>query len=300
MINDYEILKTNNGDLENNLDTLDSKNNELVNKETNFDQNICAICLEKNNIMSINLDCGCNNKLHQQCIKNLKKHNFKKCPICSKKISTSGEINETYGEICRVLIGLLYCNFIGISFISFILISVIHPITWIVKPSELNYCDNQYRTCEYYQVKASLFNNTINEKINNFDIEYELESSYKYIDGLENKTCMSLEIHKFQSYYEVLTISKNSIGIEKIIYVPFDTKKKCKLHYKYYNPIKFILNVLVLIHIILYLPIIITSYLLNTLRNRYLNLLSFILNKIVFIIYFIIELIYILLLLLYK
>ena len=147
----------------------------------------------------------------------------------------------------NLFFGFLIIILISIYVPVFYSIILYHPLSFVLFPSELKYCDNKYMRCKYYQVKAILFNNTINEKFNNFNIKYELESSYRYIDGFENKTCVNLESHEFLTYQEVLTVSKKSIGIEKNIYIPFNNKNNCKLHYKFYNPKKFILNVLVII-----------------------------------------------------
>ena len=298
MINNYELVKTYDNklvkiydnDLENNLDTksnLDTKNN--------IDQDNCSICLEKNNNTSIKLECGCNNKYHIKCINELKKHKFKKCPLCLKKISTN-EVNEENDNIFIVFLKFILFILGCIYIINWFSISIIHPLSYIFNPSELKYCDNLYKKCEYYPVKAILFNNTINEKFNNFDIKYELKSSYEYYNGFENNICVDLELHEFKTYQEVLILSKKSIGIEKYIYVRFDEKNNCKLHYKFYNPIKFILNVLVLLNIIWYIPLMIINITINNFVidnvNKYLKILLLTLRFIVMIIYFIIQFTY--------
>jgi hypothetical protein len=302
MKNKYKLLNQDD-DLENNLET--SNQIELVNinsENIQTNQDICSICLEQNGNTSIELKCKCGNKFHSNCVKELQKHNIKKCPLCKKNISGENiveNINYIHGCFTTILF-LFACVYMIIIIQTYI----INPFNYIFAPSELKYCDNLYNKCEYYPVKAFLFNNTINEQFNNFDIKYELVSSYKYIDydTKQNKTCINLESHEFVTYIEVLKVSKKSIGIEKNIYVPFDNnKKQCKLSYKFYNPVKFILNVITLLNFIWIIPMVISFTMIITFVeldeniqnvNKYIKGLIIILHFIVMTIHFILQFIY--------
>jgi hypothetical protein len=254
--NKYELLKNiDNDDLESNLETTNQI--ELIDtdkKNLNQNEDCCSICLEQNNITSIELDCGCKNKFHLGCIDELKKHKITKCPLCKKNINRNNN-----HDIPNNIFFLIYLLIVSIYMISFVSTTIINPVLYIFIPSELKYCDNKYYKCEYYSTKALLSNNTINENLNNFDIKYELLSSYEYLDYKNNqtKTCFNLESHEFITYQEVIKVSKKTIGIEKDIFVPFDNKKSCKLNYKFYNPKKFVLNVLTIINLILMISLLI-------------------------------------------
>lgn len=260
MINKYQLLK-NDDDLESNFEL--SNQIELICTDEKKTQDCCSICLEANNNTSIELECGCRNKFHSNCIKELKKHNIKKCPLCQKNIN-----NENDNEISDFFVGILVSICLLIIFayvVTFFSIFFINPIKYIIAPSETKYCDNIYYQCEYYPVKAVLINNTINENFYDFNIKYQLSSSYKYYNYKTNQseTCTNLESHEFITYPEADKVSKKSIGIEKNIFVPFDKKKSCKLHYKFYNPRKFILNALTLLNFIWLLPLGVSFFLIK-------------------------------------
>ena len=161
---------------------------------------VCVICLEYNNDTSIQLECGCNNYYHLDCIHELKKHQIQKCPLCNKIISSTLTTSTTTvrSESCATRVKMFFIAFIltiqSIIYLSmFSIIFFIQPIKLLTMPSNLKYCDNYYIKCEYYQVNAILFNNTINTNIYNFDINYELVSSYKYNDTNKTYICFNLD-----------------------------------------------------------------------------------------------------------
>lgn len=307
MKNNYKLLNQDD-DLENNLENnlendLSCQNHiELSIKKSNNNKDDCSICLEPNDSTSVELECGCGNKFHINCAKILKKNKIKKCPICQKKIN---DFNERFNYHRESITKFIMFSFIlliipyGIScFYTF----VINPICYILIPTELTYCDNIYYKCEYYPARVILFNNTINEKFNDFEIEYELLSSYEYIDKKtkQNKTCINLESHKFTTYQKALEVSKKSIGMKKDIFIPLDNDKPCKLHYKFYNPKKFILNILTLLNFIWLIPISIFVVIINYCRanensqniNKFLKILFAVLFHLVIFIHFVLELTY--------
>jgi hypothetical protein len=271
------------------INQIELENSILINKDSIQDN--CSICLDVNDNSSIKLECNCGNKFHSKCIKKLKEMNFENCPLCKKKIfNFNKKIFTQILEIIFFIFFLLYLNTFGIGVIS---TTIINPIFYILTPSELKYCDNNYKKCEYYPIKAILSNNTINEKYNNFNIKYELLSSYKYIDynTKQNKTCINLESHEFITYHEALIISKKNIGIEKNIFVPFDEKKNCKLYYKFYNKIKFILNQITFLNLILIIPTLLSFGILASYMEDIRNNNNISLKKKIFIVWSIIEVI---------
>lgn len=278
MKNNYKLLQNSDPDLENyqdNPNQIELTIKDNVNTNTNFQQDICSICLEQNNSSSITLECGCNNKFHSKCIDEIYKHNILKCPLCSQKISNKDYLykQDIFGCINLLILIIKFC--IGLLyFISFFSTFVLKPMSFILYPSELKYCDNHYKKCEYYEVKAIISNNTIIEKYNNFDIKYELLSSYEYNNDFEQKykTCINLESHVFTSYSEALKVSKKSIGTEKNIYVPYGDKNNCKLTYKFYNYKKFILNVLTFLNFIWCLPMLISIGIIKYSNDYYFNI----------------------------
>lgn len=317
MKNNYKLLSQDD-DLENNLDTsnqIELINYELINCEkvnnTNENKDYCSICLEMNNNTSIELKCKCGNKFHSNCVKNLKKHNIKICPLCKKNIYDTANYNtdNNYNDLINgieVFIKIIFFLFVGIYFFSFMIIFIINPVKYIIFPSELKYCDNIYYKCEYYHTRAILKNNTINELYRDFNIKYQLLSSYEYFDykTKKNTTCVNLESHEFIGLQEALKISQKSIGTEKDIFVPFNnnTNKSCKLSYKFYDSIKFILNALTLLNFIWLIPIGISfsimknyiepdEYIQNI--NKYLKKLIIILNFLVMSIHFILQYAYV-------
>jgi hypothetical protein len=222
---------------------LDETEN-LIDLENNQNENnLCSICLEEHNNTSLKLECGCNNKFHLECINEMKKNNLKKCPLCKKNIFNNmsnnnntflneliNGINEPYKSIVVIIL-----TTIGIIYFCAYIYSIFYPIRLIFVPSTFNYCDNIYKKCEYYPTLGILTNNTIVEKIIDFDVKYELYSSYSYSYKNFNKTCLNLESHEYNSFEEINIIYKESIGMKKTIYIPYDDKKECKLYYHWFN-----------------------------------------------------------------
>jgi hypothetical protein len=256
-INDNEQTNYYN-DLENYLDGLDEKEllfNKVYLNNFKKEDNLCCICLEFNNSQSRILNCGCSNRFHQECIKQLKKKKINNCPLCRKEIKSYKTVN--YKNLCYSFIILSIIIFLITPWILiFLTTTIVNPMIFILFPSELKYCDNYYLKCEYLPIKGILINNTINA-INTFDIiskikkenyntNYEIVSLYKYIEHENNKseTCINFSTNKFKNYKVAIDYYKNSIGKEINIYISKTNKKYCKLNYKFYNKKKFTLNMI--------------------------------------------------------
>jgi len=212
-------------------------NNELqIEHIDNKDVSICYICLKINNKTSKKLLCGCDNKFHSNCIDNLHKKNIELCPLCKKNILKNDVPDfKFFGGI--ILFILLMIIFIGFIFsIHIFCIDIFFP-------SELNYCDNNFKKCNYKKTIGKLYLNKINTIYNNYNVKYELISLYTYDIELTNYNCTSNDIHKYNSYDEVIIVSEKTLGSKDIIYYNINNKNNCKITYKLYDPIRFNLNV---------------------------------------------------------
>ena len=248
IVNDYTPLNTFESDIETNnksnqieLVDVDNNNNNKKNED------ICSICLENNDNSSLELKCKCGNKFHKKCIDDLNRFNIKKCPLCNKKLYNriSEEVVLTDNPCLRFLFVIL----VSIYFLIYFTNVFVFPLRFLFYPSELKYCDNIYKKCEYYLTDGILVNNTINEKFFDFDVKYELVSSYQYKLGSVKKTCVNLESHDFVSLSNALEVSTRSIGLEKQIFISYDNDREdCKTNYKWYNPLKFKVNALSIIN----------------------------------------------------
>lgn len=317
MINNYKILESD----ENNIDDIELCNidtfqeNELTNTNQNSYRENCSICLEKNDNTSVKLNCGCKNKFHSKCIEQLNNHNhLNKCPVCRKQIKNKIKENDVrykiFYECKQIFLILLFAIFIMIYMSTLLLSLIIEPIMLIDDSIKgLNYCDNYYKKCDYYQAKGILINNTIIQKIeiHNFDLNYELLSSYQYFDTNNNQTfiCKNVESHKFITYDEAKIISKKTIGLEKNIFVPFVNNGKninidnCKLNYILYDPYNLKLNISVILNLIWIVPTIFILYVLYILEhddrqniNKYLKFTIKLFGILIIIIHIILQLLY--------
>lgn len=244
--NRYRLLSTQDNDIESKQIELTDQSNNFENYSTHTQS--CSICLEELDNSCLKLDCGCKNKFHAKCIDEIKKNKINKCPLCKNKIFKDNN-NSVENNKLKLL------EFVILVFFSIYLYTIIYCIissmSLIMYPSELKYCDNHYKKCEYYQTSGILINNTIVEEFTNFDITYKLSSSFEYKLIHENTTkiCNELETHYYDTYDSIVKISQKSIGMEKQIFVPYDTKKECRLTYKFYNPKRFIDNLFVVIFV---------------------------------------------------
>lgn len=71
---------------------------------------------------------------------------------------------------------------------------IIFPIT------NIKYCNNIYRKCEYYKANGNLINNTINVDMKKFIHEYNLISTYQYN---KNETCTNMNYHAYTSHEDM-------------------------------------------------------------------------------------------------
>jgi len=266
-MNVYKIIKTD----EDYVSDTDEQKIELTDLCENGTVNDCAICLEKNDLESIQLNCGCKNKFHSKCIESLNKSKINKCPICRKNINSKSYENYSNecGFMCKNLIGI----FIIIHAISLFL-NLGLLILMILHPSELKYCDNNYIKCEYLPIQGELYLNKINKKYNDFVVEYELTSSYNYTINSQIYRCEDIEIHKYNSYEEAFEVSRESIGVTKQIYYNRNTMEKCLLEYRWYNLDNFHFISLGLIILGLNLFLILTASLIGYLESSNTNLKS--------------------------
>ena len=92
----------------------------------NLSDDICCICLEKNNETSKKLKCNCYNKFHLNCINNLKKYKFTKCPLCNKIINenNNNNINQYIDLFYKFLLFLAFLSFLLYTFFVFIIIFI--------------------------------------------------------------------------------------------------------------------------------------------------------------------------------
>jgi hypothetical protein len=202
------------------------KNNfsELTNQGT-----ICCICLENNDLTSIQLNCRCKAIMHKKCIEEMRKNNIKKCPLCSDTV----EAKKLSKSIIYILSKLVLTLFMVIMLFTY-LVNILYILPSVIFfPSIFKYCDNIYNKCEYYKVNGILINNTISIEVKNFIPEYNLISTYKYN---KNETCINMDYHKYTSYKQIQIVKEKTININKDIFVSYLDKSKCVDNYKYYNP----------------------------------------------------------------
>lgn len=149
-------------------------------------------------------------------------------------------------------------------------------------PSTNKYCDNNYKKCEYFQANGILVSNVINEKYDNFNVQYLLSSSYNWTAGsssynLHNKKnknknrygiCHDLETHIYDSHLLASTVKEKSIGDTKNIFVSYSISSDCKLKYKWYSPNKlyFFLSCQYSVYIMLFF-----MFMLGCFQHRYIN-----------------------------
>ena len=264
----YELVSMNEDDNEYKSENDIEKN--ISNENTNSDSiNTCVICLEENNNTSI--ACKCKNKFHSKCIDDMIKNNIVNCPLCKKKINksipqaintnqinNSSQVNNSLRED-KCLFNILYpifvvsVNVIGIVLCFTYIISIANVfMTFLLFPSDLKYCDNVYKKCEYFSAHGILINNTISERIEDFELRYTLESTFKFQMQEINLTgiCSNLDHHEYKSYSDALLMSSKTIGLEEKIFVSHDYTK-CKLNYRYYNPKMFAITYLSVLNLIL-------------------------------------------------
>lgn len=138
-------------------------------------------------------------------------------------------------SICFKLLIFLLSLFVAI-YIILIMSICCFTLIYVLCPSYLNYCDDNYKKCDFYQTNSILINNTIIESYDNYNIKYKMLSSYKYFNGFENKTCVNLEIHNYETYYNAKKVSELTIGTTKDIFVPILLNdNSCKLNYQWKN-----------------------------------------------------------------
>lgn len=265
----------------------------LLNSSNNIDTN-CVICLLPNDSTSKQLHCKCKNLYHHECIIKIIKSKTKNCPLCRESIQSiesieSIESNEfekidVYLVIHQILIFLVSILYI-ISFFT-TAYSIIQIMNIVFNSSELKYCDNIYKKCEYHSITGQLYKNNIEIKYQNFNVEYELSSSYFYILNNKNYTCNNLILHKYATYDESHTVSLKSIGTSTEIY--YNDKNHCLTEYKWFNPKIFKTQLFSLFVVLLYFIGVIMYYIFNYLEN----IINF--NYIVKNIYLIIRLLFIL------
>lgn len=224
-------------DIEKNLKNIIS-NPDNIEDDTN-DISTCSICLEENDLNSIELCSRCKKKFHSKCIDDLKRYKIYKCPACTNNlIDTKKQNKNSISYILNILI--------NISFICFNC-SIFSIIDILIFPSNLKYCDNIYKMCEYNSTVGVLYSNKINTNYGDFTVKYELKSSYQYTIESLNYTCVDLETHEYNSYNDVLIVSNKSLGTKKNIYYNVNNLNKCTLEYNWYNPFKYYLNCLTFI-----------------------------------------------------
>lgn len=241
----YNRVNTNNNDIElcNNIvyDPLNDQINE-VDMTNNINISDCCICLNPNDTTSIQLDCGCNNKFHFNCVKEIKKNNTSKCPICRKNILADVKNNDVLlcvNCVIRFILVLFILILLFTTYIGFIFI-----FRLIVHPSEFKYCDNHIKPCDYHKTVGTLYSNKIITKYDNFMVHYKLESSYNYNIGKLNYNCTNTQYKTYSSYDEIVVVSEKSLNSKNEIYYNIKNKNICKSKYKWYNPSYFNLNVL--------------------------------------------------------
>ena len=223
MKNNYKLLNSSDDDVENNIDSNSIKSNQIEMVEI-------IPTTESNNSSKNN-----------------------------SNENNSNENNSIKNDLINHIIPCIL-SMMCIIMMFGIFISVIVILDVIFKPSNLNYCDNNYKKCEYYQTDGLLVNNSLIEKYYNFNIEYVLVSSYEYIPYSHNYNhrnnfsyeyiCKNMEIHKFDSFDEAYKVSDKSLGTVKKIFVPYDNKiTKCLTTFHFYNPRRFKLNIFAFVNI---------------------------------------------------
>jgi hypothetical protein len=191
--------------------------------------------LENNDDISVKLKCRCGTKIHSKCFEEMKKNKMSKCPMCSDIV-----IKNHKPDVSKNFIFAIIMIIIVPIYIPYILNMVYCIGSIIFYPSTIKYCDNNHKMCEYFPTDGILTINTIEEKYNNFDINYYLSSSYNWtINDFGGGICYDLETHIYDSYETASIIKEKSIGETKSIFVSHSNPKNCKLDYKWYNPNKY-------------------------------------------------------------
>ncbi len=212
---------------------------ELVNSNEDQDHDICSICLENNDNTSIKLNCNCKYKYHRNCVKLMITHKKITCPICKKKIVETDNFDKV--PFCVKLFATVFSVIFIFSFYSN---CIVFPFSL---PKVLNYCDNNYKLCDYYKTTGLIINNTINENINNFNIKLSLINTYLYDD---NRICTAYDNNIFTSYYDIEMLAKKTIGKTNDIFVSYNNSEYCLNQYKWYNPYLFELYTIKLLNLI--------------------------------------------------
>lgn len=225
------------------------------NLETYSNDNLCSICLEKNDFSSEKLTCGCVNKFHKKCVGELKKNNINKCPICRRQLNeiTHNPIHtfeyerdynehDEYAEYAEYteynqdnefinnhdyIITILKSTIqiVSMLFMCFVALTLTYHehLKHMSINTRENLCDNTFKKCSIYHTTGFLLNYTINNQSSNYNFthknEYIVNQYYHYKDIFgKNKTC---SVSKFYDSYLDLNqvLVAYPIGSTKNIYI---------------------------------------------------------------------------------